>query len=1333
MVRFDTNNMKINFHRMFNRLSLVVFIVFLMLNVNGQQIRYYNVADGLSSRHTYGVEQDHKGFLWFATNEGIDRYDGSEFKNYKLNETSILPSNLGYRFNIVTDTSQVIWAYTTSGKIFKYNDFTDAFELRYEIQTNPEQFRTRPYTNKIFIDKTNRIWIGTTIGIFTIIPGKSEQPIFLTNFPKAFAFEESETGQIWAGTNNGVVTIDVDKSGQPVLINSPITLSTKGVKVRSLFHNKTLNQLWIGSDDNGPSVYNFSSNSYINLENLTPKIPIRSFQMDKSNNLLIGLDGAGLIDIDPKTFKVTGRWNMQDKDHNELSDNSVLDIFCDNGGRIWVSTWAEGITMIDLQKPSIEILRDHNENSKSLKNNLVNSIFEDSDGDIWFGTNEGVTVFNQKNKKWNHLPEVQNSSEISGYKILSICEDNQKRIWIGGYANGVHCYDKKTRQFSNYSNQIGSKFIYSIFYDSYNHLWFGGMDGNLTRLDLNTGVFTQLPLSNISSIIKKSSYELWIGCTTGLNIVNIKNDNITPSNATVKNKLANSYINCLLYNSTNKIWIGTNGGGLNLFHTDNDSIEVYSVENGLPSNFIYGITSDSRGRIWLSTDKGIVCFDPDKKIIINTGTIKGLTHGAFNRCAYCRLKNGALVFGGSMGIISFIPEKIESFSGSSKLVLNEFKISYRRVKPSDNDSPLKLPIDDTKSINLRYNQNSFSFNFSTINYENADQIAFQWHLEGFDTDWTPLTTSKNAGYTNIPPGDYNFKLRCINRNNLELIDQRSLHISVAPPFWKSKLAIAIYILFIGTLIYLFYKVQQDRLQKKHSDDKIRFFINTAHDIKTPLSLIQAPLNDLEHDKGITDQGLYYLKLAKSNAERLSAIVNQVLDFDKYDSRKFQLVLTNNNLNTYLIEKINSFKNLADKKEIRLNLQVPEYEINAVFDIDKMDKIIDNLVSNAIKYTPANGTVTLTAGSTEKEWTIEVADNGIGIPKKAQKELFKLYYRADNAINTRIPGSGIGLMLTQHLVNMHGGKISFTSFENEGSAFRLKFPVLEKNVESAVDSGLFSPSTENENVDHLISDEIFSNKKSVLPKTQLRILIAEDDYELRKYLAKSLSSIYITSEAEDGLQALEMVQSHKFDLVLSDVMMPKLRGDDLCRKIKQNFDTSHIPVILLTALSDKVNTISGLEAGADNYVSKPFDIDVILARINNVFRNRELLRENLLKGISPKSEKVFINNLDQAFVQNLMAIVNKELSNPDFSINDLCREVGMSRTLLYEKIKALTNLAPNEFIRINRMNQAIELLKSGRYSINEVGFMVGFQDSKYFSTAFKKFFGKSPKQFLPRKS
>jgi signal transduction histidine kinase/ligand-binding sensor domain-containing protein/DNA-binding response OmpR family regulator len=1316
---------------MISRFTLLFLCLAIIMPAKAFQSYYLNVENGLSSRHTYGVEQDHKGFMWFATNEGIDRYDGSEFKNYKLNASSILPSSLGYRFNIVMDSSKVVWAYTTSGKIFKYNSFTDAFELRYELEPITAESKIRPYVNTIFIDHLNRIWIGTTVGIFNVIPGKTEEPVHLPSSPRTYAFEESATGQIWAGTQNGVATIEVSSDGKSTFtIESPISAATKGIEVRALFLDKLLNQLWIGSADNGPSVYNLKSQTFINLPHLTPKVPIRCFQKDQYNNLLIGLDGAGIVGIDPTTQKITRRWEKQNDDNNGLSDNSVLDLFSDNGGRLWVSTWSEGITMFDFKKPSIEVIKHNINNNNSLKNNHVNYIFEDSDGNIWFGTNEGVAVYDQSTQKWNHLPEIQNASEIKAYKILTIAEDNQKRIWLGGYANGVHCYNKKTKQLTNYANQIGSKYIYSIYYDDQDHLWVGGMDGELTNLNLATGKISTVPISNITSIIKKNADELWIGCTTGLFILNLKSEVVTTSNATSLSLIANSYINCLYYNSPNSVWIGTNGGGLNLYHANNDSIENYSVEHGLPSNFVYGIISDQRNRIWLSTDKGIVCFDPIKKIIVNTGIIKGLTHGAFNRNAYGKLKNGALVFGSSKGAILFYPEKIEPTGGSSKLVINDFKISYLTVKPSDENSPLAQPIDDTESIELNYIQNSFSFNFSTINYENADQLVYQWRLEGFDANWTPVTTSKNAGYTNIPPGNYRFQLRCVNRNNHELNDERSLSISVAPPFWKSGWAFALYAIFMGSLVYLLYKMQQSRLQKHHSDDKIRFFINTAHDIKTPLSLIQGPLNDLEHDKGITSQGLYFLKLAQSNVVRLSTIVNQVLDFDKYDSKKHQLVLTCNNLNNYLEEKVISYKNLADKKEITVQLQLPDEDIVEMFDISKMDKIVDNLVSNAIKYTPNKGLVNIIAAKSEKEWTIEVLDNGIGIPKKAHNELFKLYYRAENAINTRIPGSGLGLMLTQHLVHMHGGKISFSSTENEGSVFRLKFPVVDKGAAASFNQMSSTQFTDIEKKETPIVKEHHVGKAPIMPKTQLKILIAEDDYELRKYLANSLNTYYIISEAADGLEAFEMIQKEKYDLILSDVMMPKLRGDELCRKIKENIDTSHIPVILLTALSDKANTISGLEAGADNYVNKPFDIEIINARIENIFKNRALLRDNMLKGINPSPENVFINNLDKEFIQELMLIVNRELANPEFSINEMCREVGMSRTLLYEKIKALTNLAPNEFIRINRMNKAIELLKTGQYSINDVAYMVGFQDSKYFSTAFKKFFGKSPKQFLP---
>ena len=691
------------------------------------------------------------------------------------------------------------------------------------------------------------------------------------------------------------------------------------------------------------------------------------------------------------------------------------------------------------------------------------------------------------------------------------------------------------------------------------------------------------------------------------------------------------------------------------------------------------------------------------------------------------MKSGDFILGGFSGAIIFNPEVIQPYTSKSRLLFNEFKISYQTVFPGSHDSPLKLPLDLTSGMILNYNQNSFSFSFSSINFDNTSHLAYQWKLDGFESEWSPLTINKTAGYTNIPTGEYTFKIRCYSQNNLVIDDERKISIIIRPPFWRTKLAIIIYTFSLSILFWLVYSLEQNRLQKKHASDKIKFFINTTHDIKTPLSLINAPLRNLETDKGITSQGLYYLHLAQSNADKLVQIVNQVLDFEKVDTAKSQLIITNNNLISYLNEKITSYQLTANDKDIQFKSNIPDNVVTAMFDVDKMDKIIDNLFSNAVKYTPPKGCIEFSVKVNDKEWTLEISDTGIGIPKKERKNLFKMYYRAENAINSKISGTGIGLMLVKNLVRMHSGKVGFTSQETKGSTFYLTFPrkLVSKNSISTVPSVIVKD-TASESI--LIDSEVTVSQIPEISKGQFRILVVEDDSELRNYLTCTLGKQFRVTGADDGLTALELIKKEEFDLIISDVMMPDLRGDELCNRIKTDINTSHIPVILLTALSDKQSTIQGLEVGADSYIVKPFDIDLVNASINSILKNRKLIREYLIKGINPNYNNVAINNLDQKFINEILLIVERELANPEFSIDNLCRETAMSRTLLYNKIKVHTSLAPSEFIRIIRMNRAMDLLKSGKNTISEISEKVGFPDSKYFSTAFKKFFGKSPRYY-----
>lgn len=1314
---------------------IISFIFFIGLAAisNSQQVRYLNIKDGLSSSQTFGIEKDHKGLLWFATNEGVDRYDGNEFRNYKLYPSAINPSTLGFRFNVLHDTSGIVWAYTTAGKIFRYNQFSDCFELTIDLQEEIEINKTGLWVYKLFFDRSNTLWIGTTTGTYYAnISGSELHGLYFVRDHISQSFAESDSGYIWEGTKAGVRRLYPQGNAYVEdLSNDKLYSATKKTEISTLFYDSHNKKLWIGSVNNGLSVFDFIEEKLIDLSKSTPHVPIRSIVKDTHNSILVGFDGAGIRRFDSGNYQLENTWLTSGDEPGGLCDNSIIDIYCDTEDRIWVSTFFNGITVIDFQKPPMEFIKHHDYNNNSIRSNQVLSILEDSDKKLWFGTNSGISVLNRTTGIWDHLLNLRNSSEISDYKILALVEDDRRRIWIGGYGNGLHCYDKNSKQLTNFTDIAGSGFISCAYYDNTGYLWVGSTEEFLTKMDIRNYKTSVYNIKHASVIINKDSSQVWVGTTEGVYIADRKSDKVIPYSEFSHGlkEISNTYITCLYQDKSENLWIGTNGGGVNLFDPVAGQINMISTENGLPSNFIKSIFSDKNDRIWVTTDKGIACIDPKTRSNINIGFIENFTNFPSSRNSYFLMKSGIHVLGGFSGAILFTPEVIQPNKNKSRLLLNEFKVSYQRVLPGNPGSPLTQPLDLVSEITLKHNQNSFSFSFSSINFDNTAQLAYQWKLDGFESEWTPLTFNKTAGYTNIPAGEYTFRIRCYTQNNQFYDDERQLKLIIRPTLWRTNLAYILYVVFISGLFWLIYSLEQTRLQKKHASDKIKFFINTTHDIKTPLALIKAPLRNLETDKGITSQGLYYLKLAQSNADKLAHIVNQVLDFEKVDTNKSHLNLTNNNLTTYLNEKISSYQLMANDRGIKFNYRIPDDNVMAVFDVDKMDKIIDNLFSNAVKYTSEDGCIEFSVKVSEKEWNLEISDNGIGIPKKDRRNLFKMYYRAENAVNSKISGTGIGLMLVQSLVRLHKGKIGYSSQENKGSTFSISIPriLVSKHINNQN-----IPITTNEPLpEKLIADKVIA--LSQIPEIsnsnrEFKILIVEDDSELRNYLVFTLGKQFRVTCAEDGLIALNFVEKEKFDLIISDVMMPNLAGDELCRRIKTNIKISHIPVILLTALRDKKSTISGLEAGADVYIEKPFDIDIVYARINGILKNRQLISEYLLKGVLPGSDKVAINNLDKTFIKEILTIVERELANPEFSIDNLCRETAMSRTLLYNKIKVHTNLAPNEFIRIIRMNKAMDLLKTGKFSIGEIAEKVGFPDSKYFSTAFKKFFGKSPKHY-----
>ena len=659
-------------------------------------------------------------------------------------------------------------------------------------------------------------------------------------------------------------------------------------------------------------------------------------------------------------------------------------------------------------------------------------------------------------------------------------------------------------------------------------------------------------------------------------------------------------------------------------------------------------------------------------------------------------------------------------------------------------SPLEVDIDETKTLKLKYNQNIFSLRISAINYDYPSLILYSWKLDGFYDGWSRPEKDCLIRFTNLSPGKYTLRVRAISSEDRRIVlEERNMDIIIEQPIWLSIWALLLYAIVIAAIVTITLRVIILRKQRKTSDEKIRFFINTAHDIRTPLTLIKAPLEELSEKEDLTPGGRSNMNTAIRNVNALLRLTTNLINFERADTYSSALYVSEYELSTYMEEMINAFRAYADVKRVSLTYESNFRYMNVWLDKDKMDSILKNLISNALKYTPEGGSVHIFAAETEDNWSVEVKDTGIGIPASEQKKLFRMHFRGSNAINSKVTGSGIGLLLVWKLVRLHKGKINFNSTEGKGSCIKVIFPKKEKYYRKAVHSPkpgsekvVYTESGVPKNISLSTVYDTARQKQQQngdLPK----ILIVEDNDELREYLRNTLSDDYIIQVCSDGKQALDIVKEYMPNMIISDIMMPEMRGDELCHRLKNDIETSHIPIILLTALNNDRNIIEGLKTGADEYIVKPFNIGILRATIANILTNRSLLRHKYanLELNDEESDTACINcstDIDWKFISTVKKSVEDNMDNSSFTVDVLCNLLNMSRTSFYNKIKALTDQAPADYIRLIRLKRAAQLLKEQQHSITEVAEMTGFSDAKYFREVFKKHFNVSPSQYAKQK-
>lgn len=1277
------------------------------------QFKHLNIKDGLSSRQVFQINQDSEGFIWAFTPLGVDRYDGNEIRHYKLDETLEARDHILSSTMMTVDLSANIWIALKNGKIYTYNRLTDSFNLWADLS---ELVPAPVILNDILFPDENQILVCLSTGIYSIDMNTRVLTLAGLKGEHVNRIISGENNTFYAGTNTHIYSLKQDRNNGK-LSEQHIPLPIE-VRTESLYQQG--NKLYVGSFSDGVYVVDLTSNTASFL-NFVPNVPVRTVIPTKNNTILIATDGAGLYEIDYYTSQLRNLYITNEDDEMSLSGNTVADVFVDSDNCFWVATYTNGISYLDSDNRHIHWIKHEKNNTNSLISNHVNVIFEDSEGDTWYGTNNGVSLHRKATNKWTHFLNDESDDSTYSTVVLALCDDNKGNIWVGGYGIGVYLINKSSgnirkmrhRQ-QNSSVGIPTDYIYSI-YSEGDYVWLGGIEGEFTRYNTTTGAYTYYPINCIGDMKPGVDNSLLIAGCDGLAIFDKTTGNTVWHRTFAGNTLTYP-IRCLLQSrQTGEIWLATDGEGLIRFNPQTESSKIYTTENGLASNAINSLVEDNEGRIWFNTEKELYCFDVQNNKLISMNESMDINWGFYNPNASQRLAGGILSFGTAEGVLTFEPF-IDVEEESVKLLLTDFKLLYRSVQAGTEGSLLKQAIDKTEKVKLKYAQNSFSISFSAINFNRPYKIRYEYMLENFNDTWEQSNTIRSIDYMNLSPGHYTFRVKAINKYTSEELDERALEIHIGKPFWASWTAIFMYILLAAIIAFLVIQFMRQRITEYNANEKIRAFINIAHDIRTPITLIKAPLTELQAKDELPEESKKSLSIATKNAEKLFSMVTQLLDLQKAELHPEKLKISQQDIYSYMEEKIADFQMAAQQKGLELSLDIEPGFPEVWFDRDKMNNIIDNLLSNALKYT-AEGSVQVTLRHSRKRWSVRVKDTGIGIPEKEQKNLFHQFYRAGNAIDTGESGSGIGLMLTRRVIRLHHGKITFKSIENQGTTFTVVFP---QKIKSYI----------------AVKETIKESKKEAAPiatpdekpdttKGKNVLLLAEDNDDMREYLADRLSKEYEVISVADGGKALQMAREINPDIIVSDVIMPILHGDELCRILKSSIETSHIPIILLTASSERESIIQGLEAGANDYIIKPFDFSVLKVRIRNILQNRQHLRETVLAAETNLNEIDYSSQLDKEFLDKAMEIIHTELSNPEFSINDFCRMLGMSRTSVYNKIKTLTDQSPNDFMRIIRLNNAKELLHSRKYSISEVSYMVGFSDPKYFSTCFKKQFGISP--------
>lgn len=1263
---------------------------------NDKTFEKLNIEKGDLQSIVYSICYDGYGNAWFATEDGLVRYNSKEA--YFYNSYEGLPESIGNRvFKVFNDSENNLWVGTENG-IAKFNFDKNVFE---ELKENNHKISR---VNYIFEGNDGRtIWIAANNGLWKIKKTTTTSQIeqFLENYIINGITEIED--KIIITTNNGLYYFN---SASNKITETSLQLISKNINTASTI--KIIQGLiYVGTKEGKLFLFNtdFSEPKEISFSSKQIGLTIRDIEF-KDNKFTIAIDGEGLMVLD-KDFKLLSHYYNDEDNPNSISSNGIYDVYFGNDGVIWYATYGGGVNFRVPSKEVFKVLNHQINNPNSLDYNITRAILE-VNNTIWFGTKKGISIYDLSTKKWKHLTNFPNATEYSEEVILSLARDGNY-IWAGSYYHGLYRVSIETNRIETFSSlypnkKINLNKIFKVYVDSDKDIWLGGIDGKLTQITNDKVI--EYKIQDIRDITQKSQNEIIVVGKEGVFIVDKLKENFTKIDLLNPNKETLHYntINTVLTESKYLV-VGTNGDGLIFYNWESKKINKLNNSNKLNSNIIQGILKRDN-EYWISTSKGIsqIYFSAKDTVVRNFNKTDGLSSNEFNYGSYEKLSNGNLAFGGIDGVTLFNPENIKNRNIVPNLFFEEFYIDNQLVNDSD---ILKNHINEVNSIQLKYNQNSFGLKFVGILQGYANKVKYTYKLEGFDKNWSEPSSKNQINYTNLSPGDYILKIKASDESG-NFVSEKSLQISISSPWYASFWAFVIYgLIIIGSVFGLIYLIKILEVQK-NKEEQIEFFNNITHEIKTPLAILLTTLEDKNNDENLR---------VKSSIERINSLINQMLNFQKFSlNNTSSLQVTKINLHDFISSIINDFKPLLEQKQLTIEVQNNYKKELFYYDEDYLNKILFNLISNAIKYSFEDSKIIVSLENNDKDnLLIKVKDFGIGIPKAAQKNILTKFFRAKNVMNNQFSGTGLGLMIVKNIVENSKGKITFKSSNNKGTIFKVFLPSFEKQYsESVIQS------------QELSEIEV---SKEIQKYTDKKVLVVEDNDDLREHLVKTLENYYLVYEAKNGKEGLEIAHNIFPDLILTDFMMPEMNGLEMCLKIKEDINLNHIPIFMLTALHNSIHKKESTEIGITEYIEKPINISFLLAKTLSVFSWQDNLREHYKHqsdvDIAGKNKV----SKENEFLMKLESIILEKIKDESFSLQDICDNIGMSRTSLYMKLKNLIDLSPQDFIIHVKLKHAKKLLIEGDSNIKEVAYASGFSNPKYFSTSFKKAFGKSPSEFI----